>query len=361
MEPLWEQTLKTVVGYNCGMTKIRAAIIGPTGYTGLWLMELLLRHPQAQITYLASHREQLPNIAEVFPRLRGRCELECRPIDPTTMAQEVEVAFLCLPHKAAMQYAGPLIEAGLRVIDLSADYRLKDADLYEKVYKEPHADRTNLAQAVYGLPELFRDSIGRAKLVANPGCYPTAAVLGIAPLLRLGMVKPDAIIINAASGVTGAGKAPKPHLHYAELNESYYAYGCGDHRHQPEIEQALSAVKGSPVQALFVPHLLPIDRGILETIYLEPTDADLSSDELFEAFEQAYDQEPFVRVVAEYPNVKNVRDTNFCDLSVRLIDREGQQKVVVFSAIDNMIKGASGQAVQNMNLQFGLGETTGLL
>lgn len=343
------------------MKKVRAAILGPTGYTGLYLIELLLRHPQAELAYLASHREELPNISDVFPRLRGRCDLPCRPIAPAEIAREAEVVFLGLPHKAAMEYVGPLLDAGLRVVDLSADYRLKDADLYEKIYKETHADRKNLAHAVYGLPELFRDQLPAARLVANPGCYPTAAALAITPLLQRSLIQPQGAIINAASGVTGAGKTPKPHLHYPELNESYYAYGCGDHRHQPEIEQTLSTLKGEKVATLFVPHLLPIDRGILETIYLEPQDADVTQEDLLEAFEDAYSEEAFVRVVPEYPNVKNVRDTNFCDLTVRLVEQNGLSRIVVFSAIDNMIKGASGQAVQNMNAMFGLDETLGLL
>lgn len=340
---------------------VRAAIIGPTGYTGLWLIELLLRHPEAQVTYLASHRETLPNIADEFPRLRGRCEMECRSIDPAAIAREADVAFLGLPHKAAMQYVAPLLDAGLKVIDLSADYRLKDAELYERVYKETHGDRANLAKAVYGLPEFFRPQIREASLIANPGCYPTAAALGIAPLLQRSLVKSDNIIINAASGVTGAGRAAKAHLHYAELNESYYAYSCGDHRHQPEIEQTLAVIKGEPVTTLFVPHLLPIDRGILASIYLDPHDEDMTQDDLFEAFEDAYAEEPFVRVVRTMPNVKDVRDTNFCDVTVRLVERDESSKVVVFTAEDNMIKGASGQAVQNMNLMFGLDEAAGLM
>lgn len=348
------------LGYNRRMG-IRAAIVGPTGYTGLWLIELLLRHPGAEVTYLASHREELPNIADEFPRLRGRCEMRCRPIDPAAIAKEADVAFLGLPHKAAMEHVGPLLAAGVRVIDLSADYRLKDAALYERVYHAPHADMANLAHAVYGLPELFRDKVAGAELIANPGCYPTAAVLGITPLLQRSLVKSGGIIINAASGVTGAGRSAKAHLHYPELNESFYAYGCGDHRHQPEIEQTLGTVKGEPVAVLFVPHLLPIDRGILETIYLDAQDEDVTEEELFEAFTDAYAEEPFVRVVRGLPNVKDVRDTNFCDLTVRLVEAEGGGKVVVFSAIDNMIKGASGQAVQNMNILFGQDETAGLI
>ncbi len=347
-------------GYNPAMS-IRAAIIGPTGYTGFWLIDLLLRHPAAEVSYLASHRDELPNIAEIFPALRGRCELSCRPIDPDVMVKEADVVFTCLPHKAAMAYVPAMLDVDLRVVDLSADYRLTDAELYEEVYQTPHTDRANLEHAVYGLPELYRERIEGADLVANPGCYPTAAALALSPLLQRSLIKPENIVINAASGVTGAGKSPKPHLHYPEVNEAYSAYACGTHRHQPEIEQTLSDQKGSGVSVLFVPHLLPVDRGILETIYVNPQDDDVTEDDLYEAFDDAYGDEAFVRVQSELPNIKHVRDTNFCDLAVRMVETGAGRKVVVFAAEDNMIKGASGQAIQNMNLMFDQGGTAGLL
>lgn len=344
---------------------IRAAIVGPTGYTGLHLIDLLLDHPSAELTYLASHRDELPDIRAEFPRLVGRIEEEvaaCRMIEPEAIADAADVAFLALPHRTAMAYVPALLDAGVRVIDLSADYRLADAKLYERVYKHPHEDPDNLAEAIYGLPELYRDRLAGAMLVANPGCYPTAAALALAPLLTHSLVAHQRIIINAASGVTGAGRKAAQHLHFAEQNESFLAYGTiGGHRHQPEIEQTLSYVAGSPVHALFVPHLLPIDRGILETIYLEPAEADVTEQELFEAFADAYEDEPFVRVIDTLPNVKDVRDTNFCDITLRLVETDAKPTIVVFSAIDNMIKGASGQAIQNMNLVFELDETAGLL
>jgi len=343
---------------------VRCAIVGPTGYTGFYLLDILLRHPDAEVAYLASHREELPDIREVFPALWGRIDEEpaqCQPIDAARMAEHADVAFLGLPHKAAMSYAPKLLAAGLTVIDLSADYRLSDAALYERVYQTPHEDQKNLPGAVYGLPELFRDKIVAgegATLIANPGCYPTAAALAIAPLLTHSLVKADRIIVNAASGVTGAGKKAAAHLQFAEQNESFLAYGqIGGHRHQPEIEQALARVAGKAAPVLFVPHLLPLDRGILETVYLEPMDGDVTEQDLFEAYEDAYGDEPFVRVREDLPNVKHVRGTNFCDVTVRLAGNT----VVAFSAIDNMVKGASGQAVQNMNLVFGLEETAGLL
>ena len=337
---------------------IRVAIVGPTGYTALWLVKLLARHAQAEVTYLASHREQLPHIVEEFPELLGVCDLQCRPIDAAAMADEADLAFVCLPHMAAMAYVPQLLEAGLRVIDLSADYRLSNARLYEQIYKAAHTDPANLGQAIYGLPEINEGRIREAKLVANPGCYPTAAALGAGPLLARSLVKPEGIVINAASGVSGAGRSAKPHLHYPEMNESFLAYGidAGPHRHQAEIAQTLTGIRGEPVTPLFVPHLLPLDRGILETIYLDPADDSVTEEDAYEAFEDAYADEPFVRVRVGLPNLKHVRDTNYCDVAVRRL--EG--KLIVFAAIDNMIKGASGQAIQNMNLMYGIDEAAGL-
>ena len=345
--------------------RTRAAIIGCTGYTGYYLVDLLLRHPAAELTYLASHREVLPDLRDEFPALLGRLDpdiAQTRPIDFDAIAEHADVAFLGLPHKAAMAYAPKLLDAGLRVIDLSADYRLSDQVLYESVYDVAHDDPGNLADAVYGIPELFRKDLPGATLVANPGCYPTAAALAIAPLLSHSLVKTDRIVINAASGVTGAGKSPKPGLHFPEANQGYHAYGTiGGHRHQPEIGQTLSRIAGHAVEPLFVPHLLPVDRGILETIYLEPHDPDVAEEELIEAFVDAYGSERFVRLRDTPPNIKHVVGTNFCDLSVRLASVGDTKTVVVFAAEDNMIKGASGQAVQNMNAVFELDETLGLI
>lgn len=348
-----------------GVMDIRVAIIGPTGYTGYHLINLLLRHPRAGITYLASHRDELPDIRQVFPSLLGRLDESialCQPIDPEAIAQQADVAFLCLPHRAAMRYAPALLDAGLRVIDLSADYRLKDADVYERVYQHAHEDRANLAEAVYGLPELFRKDLPGAMLVANPGCYPTAAALAVAPLISHSLIKTDRVLINAASGVTGAGKKPAEHLHFPEMNEAFMPYGViGGHRHQSEIEQTLTHVAGHAVPLLFVPHLLPIDQGILQTVYLDPVEDDVTEQELYEAYADAYEEEPFIRVLEALPNVKHVRDTNFCDVTVRLTQQGERKTIVAFAAIDNMIKGASGQAIQNMNIVFEIEETAGLL
>lgn len=348
--------------------KIRAAIVGPTGLTGMYLVKLLHRHPQAELVYLASHREELPDLRDEFPSLLGMLEADvaqCRPIDPDAIAKVADVVFLGLPHKSAMAYAPKLLDAGLRVIDLSADYRLHDVALYESVYDTNHDDPENLPNAVYGLPELFRQELPGAMLVANPGCYPTAAALGIAPLLSHALVKPDPITIFAASGTTGAGRAAKPGTTFININEAFGPYGTiGGHRHQPEIAQTLTRVAGKPVAPLFIPHLLPIDAGILETITLDPVDSDVTQADLFEAFHDTYDAEPFVRVRdadaagSVLPNVKHVVGSNYVDVSVRLTD---DGKVVVFVAEDNMVKGASGQAIQNMNGVFELDETLGLI
>jgi len=342
---------------NITTMSVRTAIVGPTGYTGLHLIKLLARHPQADVSYLASHREQLPHIAEEFPELLGVCDLACEPIDAGAIAAAADVAFVCLPHVSAMEYVPKLLRAGLRVIDLSADYRLADPALYEQVYQHEHLDRANLKHAVYGLPEVNAEAIAKAKLVANPGCYPTAAALGIGPLLVGNLVKPTGIVIHAASGVSGAGRSPKPHLHFVEANEGYMPYAVGNHRHEPEIEQTLSNLRGAAVDVLFVPHLLPINQGILESIYLDPLDENVTEADCMAAYEQAYADEPFVRVRTGLPNVKQVFNTNFCDVTVRVAGG----KVIVFAAEDNLIKGASGQAVQNMNIMFELDETLGLI
>lgn len=344
---------------------IRIGIIAPTGYTGLALIELLLRHPGVQINYLASRRDPPPNMVEEFGQLLGRLPesaATCGPIDVGVIAKKVDVVFCCLPHTVAMDHVPALLDAGLKVIDLSADYRVPDAKIYEKAYGHQHVDAAHLHDGVYGLPEYFRNELQGANLVANPGCFPTATILGIAPLLKRGIAKSTGIIVNGASGVTGAGRTAKTTTHFPELNESFYAYRTiGGHQHQPEMIHFLSEVGGSNVDLLFVPHLLPVDRGILTTIYADSIDGKITQEDLFQAFETDYGDEPFVRVRRDLPNIKFVRGTNCCDITVRLVDTANGPKIVVFSAIDNMIKGASGQALQNMNILLGLEETAGLI
>lgn len=361
-------------------SRIPAAILGPTGYTGLELIEIIARHPRMRIEYLASARTPAPRIDAEFPRLLRRLGVEsavrggatgaCEAIDPDRIAERCAggVAFLCLPHEAAMEHAPALLERRLRVVDLSAAYRLRDTGVYQAAYGHPHTDAKNLENAVYGLTEWARDAVRSARLVANPGCYPTVAALALIPLLRLGLIRWDSIVINAASGVSGAGRAPKPNLHFVEAHESFSAYGIGVHRHQPEIAQSLrmwgglaqpasEPVKPMTRDPLFVPHLLPVERGILETIYADPSSSTVTTAHVTAALREAYEHEPFVVVRDDAPALRDVQRTNMVHLNARVVGG----RVVVVGAEDNLVKGASGQAVQNANLMLGFEETVGLI
>lgn len=346
--------------------RVPVAVLGPTGYTGLELLEILARHPRLRAEYLGSARTPAPRIDVEFPRLLSRLGpgvgAECEPIDHDAIARRCRLAFLCLPHEAAMEHVPALLARGVKVVDLSAAYRIRDAGVYEKAYGHAHTDPSNLAHAVYGLTELARERVRGATLVANPGCYPTACTLALVPLMAMGAIRPESIVINAASGVSGAGRAPKPNLHFPEANENFSAYGIGVHRHQPEIAQSLRAWGGRagapfPRDPLFVPHLLPIERGILETIYAEPANASLDTQSVQACLREAYTGEPFVVVRDEAPTLRDVLRTNMVHVNARVVGG----RVVLVAAEDNLVKGASGQAVQNANLMLGLEETAGLL
>ncbi len=263
--------------------------------------------------------------------------------------------FSCLPHGVTASIVPELLEAGARVIDFSADYRLDDPAQYAAWYGVKHADPQRLASVVYGLPELFRDQIGEAPLVANPGCYPTAAILALAPLLQAGLIDPGDIIVDAKSGVSGAGRTPKLTTHYPECNESVSAYNVGRHRHTPEMELILSKVGGTAVQVVFTPHLIPMDRGILATTYSRPRE-EVTEETLGQLYLDFYADHPFVRVVQHLPATKDALGTNFCDITVRLV----AGRVLTISCLDNLVKGAAGAAVQNFNLMYGYPETMGL-
>jgi N-acetyl-gamma-glutamyl-phosphate reductase len=338
------------------MQKIRVAIVGPTGYTACEAVRILLRHPQAQVTVLASRRQPQPHIAEVFPVLRGLLDLRCEPIEPEAIARKADAVIVCLPHKIAMESVPGFLAAGMKVVDLSADYRLRNPADYQQWYQHEHTDRKNLADAVYGLPEFYRGRIRSARLVANPGCYPTASILGIAPFIKRGLVEPDDLIVSAASGVSGAGREPKAEHHFPERNETFEAYNVGTHRHAIETRRTLEDLAGQPLNLIFVPHLVPMHRGILVTIFLKPRQP-MTTEQALAVLREQYKDEPFIRVREDLPGTKDVALTNFCDLAVRAAGG----RLVVLSAIDNLMKGASGQAIQNMNVQFGLPETTGLL
>ena len=332
----------------------RAAILGASGYTALELAKILLRHPAAELV-AATSRERQP-LALAHPSLLGRTELVCEPHQARDLKKlGVEVAFLALPHGASREAVGPLLNEAIRVVDLSADYRLRDPAAYRRYYGEDHGDLDNLAHAVYGLPELHADAIRTARLVANPGCYPQTAILGLAPLFANGLISPHGIIVNSVSGVSGAGRTPKLATLFPECNENVSAYNVGVHRHSPEIDQALTPIAGEPVEVLFAPHLVPMDRGIHSTIYATPT-GPASEHELLTAMAEYYAGKPFVRVKPGYPATKDTAHTNFLDLSVRVAGG----KVVLLAAEDNLVRGASGVAVQNMNLMFGHAETAGL-
>lgn len=336
---------------------IRAAVIGPTGYTGYEILQILRRHPGVTISLLATRREEAPAIDAVFPALTGLVDMRCEQATPEQVAERCDVAFACTPHGAAMEYGPAFAKAGKKLIDLSPDYRLRDPAVFEKWYKMPHTDLPGLERAAYGLPELFRDRIRSASLIANPGCYPTASALAIFPVLKAGLADPaEPVIVDAASGISGAGRKASDAHHFPERNEAFAAYGVGSHRHMPEIEQTCSAVAGRAVDVIFTPHLIPADRGILATVYIKPN-RPVTTDGLRSLYASTYQNEKFVRLRTDSPNTKHVSGTNFCDIAVWAV----KGRIVVVSAIDNLIKGASGQAVQNMNLLFGLDETAGLM
>jgi N-acetyl-gamma-glutamyl-phosphate reductase len=337
------------------MTKV--AILGSSGYTALELVKILLRHPAAEIVAVTSRQEETPLLAEVHPSLAGRTTLRCEPFNADSLvARSVECVFGCLPHGASMSILPALLARGVRVIDLSADYRLRDPNVYAQWYGESHRDLAYLAQAVYGLPELYGEEIPTAQLIANPGCYPQTAILGLAPLVAGKHVDLHDIIVDSKSGVSGAGRTPKLTSLFAECNESVAAYGVGQHRHTPEIEQGLSDVAGEPVEVLFTPHLIPMTRGIFTTIYATPH-RNLTEPQLLELYRTYYLRAPFVRVLTSLPTTKDCAGTNFLDVTVRIV----RGRVLVLVCEDNLVRGASGVAVQNFNRMYGYDERTALL
>jgi N-acetyl-gamma-glutamyl-phosphate reductase len=335
---------------------VRIAILGATGYTALESIKLLLRHPHVQITLLTSRQEGRPHIATIHPSLTGRLDLCLEDVGPDEVAKRCDCAFLCLPHAASAEAAKELLARGIRVVDFSADYRLNDAETYRKWYEHEHPDAERLGKTPYGLPELFGAEIPKAQLVANPGCYPTSAIIPLAPLLTAGLIEPTDIIVDSKSGVSGAGRTPKLSTHFPECNESIAAYGVGKHRHQPEIEQILGRATGKQVEVIFTPHLVPMDRGILTVCYAKPTQP-LAESDVMGCLREFYAGKSFIRIVSHLPGTKDTAHTNFVDVTARVV----KGRVLTISAEDNMIKGAAGAAVQNFNLMFGFPETTALL
>ena len=334
---------------------IRVAIIGASGYTGAESIKILLQHSEAELTYLTALPEECGAVEDIFPQFKCRCPMQIEQLDLDKLSKLADVALCCLPHKVSMGFVPKLLDAGLKVVDFSADYRIKDVGVYEKYYVK-HTDTENLKHAAFGLPELFREQIKGVNLVANPGCYPTGASLAIAPLLKEGLIEIDSIIVNAVTGSSGAGKNPSEKFHFPNMNENLFPYGIGTHRHMPEIEQIMSEVAGQNTTVLFQPHVGPFDRGILSTVYCQPK-GKIDNEQLQKLYHDFYDDERFVRVCKNAPGVKDVAGTNYCHIFPAVV----KGMVVSFSAIDNLVKGASGQAIQNMNIIFGLDETLGLI
>lgn len=338
---------------------LRVAIVGATGYAGAELLRLVLGHPGVEVTCLTSETFADRRVGEVFPALRGHLDLPLEALEPKAVAKAADLIFTALPHKEAMAVIPKFVEAGRRVVDLSADYRLKDPAIYAEWYGVGHTSTDLLAEAVYGLPELHRDAIRKARLVANPGCYPTGGILALGPLLEARLLDPGSLVIDAKSGVSGAGRRVELAYQFCEVNESLRAYSPVRHRHIPEMEQELGRLAGTPVKVTFTPHLVPMTRGILTTCYAQGL-RPLDKRELRGVLQAAYREEPFVRLSpeGEYPTTGQVWGSNHVDLAVE-VDRRTNRAIVI-SVLDNLVKGAAGSAVQNMNLMAGFPETQGL-
>lgn len=336
---------------------MRIAILGGSGYTARELLRILFRHPSAEIVAVTTRQEDAPRVDELHPAFSGMLDLRCSLFDADRLiGQGVEFVFSCLPHGASMAALPALLTRGVRVIDLSADYRLRDPNVYASWYGESHGDLAHLAQAVYGLPELYGEEIAAAQLVANPGCYPQTAILGLAPLVAGGLIEPTSIIVDAKSGISGAGRTPQLKTLFSECNESVAAYAIGTHRHTPEIEQALVDVGENAVSVLFAPHLIPMDRGILATIYALPTRA-VNEKQLYDLYRVYYSRAAFIRIRSDLPATKDTWGANYLDIALRVV----RDRIVIVACLDNLIRGASGVAVQNFNRMLGLDERTGLV
>ncbi len=339
--------------------RLRVGVVGATGYTGEELVRLLVRHPEIEITYTSGKEDREVKIQDIFPYLKNKLDLECRAFSADEAMDKCDFIFLSLPHTISMQYAPIFLKAGKKVVDISADYRLKDTKIFEKYYRVAHKDLPNLKQAVYGLPEINREKIRAARLVANPGCYPTGSILGLLPGVKRNIFDANTIQIDAKSGVTGAGRKADKATGFSEVNESFKAYKLFEHQHVPEINQELSRAVKKDIEVVFVPHLLPVNRGILSTIYVKLAKK-TNTKALVDVYKKFYAGEPFVKVYENgfLPELKNVVNTNFCDIGLRV--NEDKKLAVIVTVIDNLDKGAAGQAVQNMNIMQGFEETSGL-
>jgi len=337
---------------------LKVGIYGASGYTGQELLRLLLRHPQAGVVALTSRRYAGVPVSDIYPVFVGLTDLAFVDASPEDVAGAADIVFLALPHGVSMAVAPIFLKAGKKVIDLSADFRLHDVATYEKWYSR-HTAPDIIKESVYGMPELYGDEIAKARLVANPGCYPTSVILGLAPLLKANWIDDSSIIADSKSGVSGAGREPQVGTLFCEIDGGFKAYKVGEHRHTPEMEQEISILAGCDVRISFTPHLLPITRGILSTIYAT-LQKDVTTAELIDLYRAFYKGKKFVRVykAGTFPNISSVRGSNYCDIGLTVDART--KRVIIICAIDNLVKGAAGQAIQNMNLMCGLSEDTGL-
>ncbi|MBE9203506.1 N-acetyl-gamma-glutamyl-phosphate reductase [Synechocystis sp. PCC 7339] len=343
-----------------GNEKARVGIIGASGYGGIQLVRLLLEHPQVELTYLAGHSSAGKPYSDLYPHLTHRVNLTIEPIDLEAIADRCDAVFLGLPNGLACDMAPVLLAKGCKVLDLSADYRFRNLNTYTEWYKKERQDQATNNQAVYGLPELYRDAIKDAQLIGCPGCYPTASLLALSPLLKQGFIAPETAIIDAKSGTSGGGREAKVNMLLAEAEGSLGAYGVAKHRHTPEIEQIASDLAGTELQVQFTPHLIPMVRGILATVYATLRDPGLVRDDLITIYSAFYRASPFVKILPHgvYPQTKWAWGTNLCYIGIEVDPRTG--RVIVLSAIDNLVKGQAGQAVQCLNLMMGWEESLGL-
>jgi N-acetyl-gamma-glutamyl-phosphate reductase len=338
---------------------IRVGVIGATGYAGAELVRILAGHPKVKLSVLTSRQYAGVSFSKIYPAMAGRVDMDCRTYSADLVCDTVDILFTALPHKLPMEIIPDLIQNGKRVIDLSADFRFKDPTLYEKHY-QPHAAKGLLNRAVYGLSEIYFDEIKHSDLIGNPGCYPTSVLLPLIPLIKAGLIDSDDIIADSKSGVSGAGRSPSLTTHFCEVNESFKAYKIAAHRHNPEMNEILSLQAQQPVAITFVPHLVPMSRGMETTLYATASQGAKLTD-IRNTIAVYYAQRPFIRVISDdrTADTLHVKGTNFCDISVHLDEITG--RVILTSVIDNLVKGAAGQAVQNMNIMLGIDETEGLM
>ncbi len=337
---------------------LRAAVIGATGYAGAELVRILSGHPQATLSMITSRQHGGTPFSDIYPAMAGIVDLTCQAFSQEAVSEAADVVFTALPHKASMAVVPGLIDQGKRVVDLSADFRFKDPALYEAWY-EPHQAKALLQSAVYGLPEIYSNDIQKASLVGNPGCYPTSVLLPLLPLVKAPFVDLDDIVADSKSGTSGAGRSVSLATHFCEVNEGFKAYKVAEHRHNPEMDEILSLTAGRPIHITFTPHLVPMTRGMLTTVYIG-LKGSVSTQEVTAHLDSFFADRPFVRICppGRFPDTRHVRGTNYCDIGLKVAERS--RRLIMVSAIDNLVKGASGQAIQNMNIMFGFPETAGL-